>query len=151
MIKKIDIKDSTVAKELVKVQIPSYLVEAKLINFFDIPPLNDTIESLQQCGESFYGYFINDGLCGAISVKVENEVINIHRLLVHPEHFRKGIAKMLVRFIETLSENCTVITVSMDSENTPAVNFYSNNGFLITEVQTVADDLSLISFYKSSR
>lgn len=81
-------------------------------------------------------------------MKVENEVIDIHRLMVHPEHFRKGIAKKLVRFIETLDENCTAMTVSTGSENTPAVNFYLNNGFIITDIQTVADDLSLTSFYK---
>ena len=151
MIKQIDITNPKLAQEILTVQIPSYLVEAELINFHDIPPLNDTVQSLQQCGETFFGYYLNDELCGAISMMVENEVIDIHRLMVHPEHFRKGIARKLLNFIEGVDPNCTSIIVSTGSENSPAIHFYLTSGFIITSEKTVQGRLSLTSFSKKVR
>ncbi|MEK5071346.1 GNAT family N-acetyltransferase [Sporosarcina sp. FSL K6-1508] len=151
MIKQIDITNPKLAQEILTVQIPSYLVEAELINFHDIPPLNDTVQSLQQCGETFFGYYLNNELCGAISMMMENEVIDIHRLMVHPEHFRKGIARKLLNFIEEIEQNCTSIIVSTGSGNTPAVHFYLTSGFIITGEKIVQGGLSLTSFSKNIR
>ena len=92
MIKIIDISDSKNAEDVINIQIPSYKVEAEIIGYYDIPPLKDTIDTLQQSGETFFGYYENEELCGAISIKVEDDV-DIHRLIAHPNHFRKGIAQ----------------------------------------------------------
>jgi hypothetical protein len=48
MIKKIDIPNPKLAEDVLKIQIPSYKVEAELIDFYEIPPLKDTIDTLQQ-------------------------------------------------------------------------------------------------------
>ena len=124
MIKKIDITNSKLAKEVLNIQIPSYKVEAEIIDFYEIPPLNDTVETLQQCGETFFGYYLSEKLCGVISIKTEKNVMDIHRLIVHPKYFRKGIAKMLLDFIESNIEGIETIIVSTGSENTPATYFY---------------------------
>ncbi|MBE1553525.1 GNAT family N-acetyltransferase [Sporosarcina limicola] len=148
MIKKVDITNFNSAREIISIQIPSYNVEAELIDFQDIPPLKDTIETLQQCGETFYGYYLNDELCGAISLKVENGIIDIHRLMVHPKHFRKGIAGMLLEYIEGINEDSETIVVSTGSKNEPAINLYKRNGFSSTGETRVAEHLSLTSFIK---
>ncbi|HLR75537.1 MAG TPA: GNAT family N-acetyltransferase [Virgibacillus sp.] len=148
MIKKIDITNSEVAKEVLNIQIPSYNVEAKIIDCYDIPPLKDTVESLQQCGETFFGYYLNKELCGVISIKAGDRIIDIHRLMVHPKHFRKGIAKKLLSFIEVELENIEAIIVSTGTKNTPAVAFYLKNGFLKTEETRITECLSLTSFKK---
>lgn len=56
-IRSLNVRDKEVAEIILKLQIPAYMVEAKLINFYDIPPLKDTVETLQKCGEKFFGYF----------------------------------------------------------------------------------------------
>lgn len=89
MIKKIDITNPKLAKEVLNIQIPSYNVEAEIIDYYELPPLKDTVETLQQCEETFFGYYVNEELCGVISMKVDNGIIDIHRLMVHPKHFRK--------------------------------------------------------------
>ncbi|NRD78500.1 hypothetical protein HPT25_14130 [Bacillus sp. BRMEA1] len=80
MIKRIDITNPKLAMEVLNVQIPSYKVEAALIDSDEIPPLKDTVDTLQQCGENFFGYYINEKLSGVISIKIENGVMDIHRL-----------------------------------------------------------------------
>lgn len=148
MINKIDIINPKLAEEVLSIQIPSYKVEAELINFYDIPPLRDTVSTLQQCGETFYGCYLNGELCGVISIKTEEGVIDIHRLMVHPQHFRQGIAKRLLDFIESGREGNETLIVSTGSRNAPAIYFYEKNGFIKTGETKVMEGLSITSFEK---
>lgn len=68
MIKKLNLKDIEIAKNVLELQMASYKIEAEIIGFHEIPPLKDTLESLMVCDEVFYGYHINDVLAGIISV-----------------------------------------------------------------------------------
>ncbi|NRD80897.1 GNAT family N-acetyltransferase [Bacillus sp. BRMEA1] len=148
MIKRIDITNPKLAMEVLNVQIPSYKVEAALIDSDEIPPLKDTVDTLQQCGENFFGYYINEELSGVISIKIENSVMDIHRLFVHPLHFRKGIAKMLLDFIQTNKKGFETIIVSTGSKNLPAIKFYQKNGFSKIKEIKVTEHLSLTLFNK---
>lgn len=149
MIRKINISDPKQAKEVLDIQIPSYKVEAELIDFYEIPPLKDTVELLQTSGETFYGCYMEEELCGVISLKIDNEELDIHRLFVHPKHFKKGIAKRLLDYIETNERGFKSIIVSTGSKNIPAILFYQKNGFLITKELRVTDKLSLTFFKKT--
>lgn len=148
MITKIDITNPGIAKEVLNIQLASYKVEAEIIGFYELPPLKDTVETLQQCMEIFFGFYINEELCGVISVKKEKGVIDIHRLMVHPNHFRKGIAKKLLHFIESDHEGFETMIVSTGTKNTPAVTFYLKNGFSIMEETRITEHLSITSFKK---
>ncbi|PAF34021.1 GNAT family N-acetyltransferase, partial [Terribacillus saccharophilus] len=88
MIKKIDIRNIKCAADVLNIQIPSYKVEAEIIGTYDIPPLKDTVYTLQHCGENFFGYYENGNLYGVVSIKVDDVVVDIHRLIVHPNQFR---------------------------------------------------------------
>lgn len=134
--------------DVLQLQFLSFKVEADLIEFYEIPPLKDTIESLQKCGETFFGYYIDNELCGVISYKNENKELDIHRLMVHPNHFRKGIARELLEYIQKNEVGYETIIVATGSKNAPAVRFYQYNGFEITEERTVAEGLSLTFFKK---
>ncbi len=146
MIERMDIRNPRVAEQVLNLQRSAYMIEAELIGYSDLPPLKDTIEALQQCG-TFYGYLIQNKLCGAIAFKTEGGVIDIYRLMVHPDHFKKEIAKMLLNVIE--SENrVKKIIVSTASNNTPAVQFYIKHGFQVVKDEIINDRLSLTHFEK---
>ncbi|WP_442599805.1 GNAT family N-acetyltransferase [Neobacillus sp. D3-1R] len=118
--------------------------------FLDIPPLKDTIESLQQCEETFFGYFLEEELCGVISFKMNENVLDIHRLIVHPDHFRKGIAQLLLNFVECQFKGITSLIVTTGAKNRPAIKFYEKNGFIKTEEMIVNECLALSSFEKKT-
>jgi GNAT superfamily N-acetyltransferase len=148
LIKRIDISKNDNAEEILAIQIPSYRKEAELIEYYDLPPLKDTVKTIQQCGETFYGYYINGKLCGVIAIKVDKGVIDIHRLFVSPLHFRKGIAKELLKYIQTYEQGANKLIVSTGSKNLPALNFYIKNGFTIAKEVKIAENLLLTLLQK---
>lgn len=147
MIKQFDIRLPINAEKLLEIQMPAYKVEAEIIGYDDIPPLKDTVNTLKQCEETFFGYYINEELCAAISVKVIDNEVDIHRLIVHPDHFRKGIAQKLLTFIERQFDK-RIIKVATGSKNKPAITLYKKNGFRITKEVQVNEHLSLTYFEK---
>lgn len=146
MIKIIDISVRDNAKDVLNIQIPSYKVEAEIIGSDEIPPLKDTVKTLQECEEIFFGYYEDEELCGAISLEVEDNVVDIHRLIVHPTHFRKGIAQKLLDYV-TRNFEAEKIKVATGSKNTPAVSFYKKNDFENIKEITVNENISL-TFYE---
>lgn len=148
MIRPIDITSEKEALDVLQIQLPSYQVEAELIDFHGIPALYDTAETLMMSGETFFGYYENGSLCGAISFKTENGTIDIHRLMVHPNHFRKGIARQLLHWLEQNNREETRLIVSTGARNTPAVRFYEKNGFRKTGIELIVGNLAIARFEK---
>lgn len=148
MIEKLAIEHADMAKKVLDVQIPAYLVEAELIQFHEIPPLKDTVSSLQQCGESFYGYFAQGELAGAISYTRDGALLDIHRMIVHPDHFRKGIAQALLSHVQQTETGVEKIVVSTGAANTPAKNLYEKNGFTVCGEIEIAPGVCLTLFEK---
>lgn len=129
MLKKLDLKDIETVSHILELQITAYKIEAEIMDFYDILPLKDTVESLQVCDETFYGYRINGSLAGMISYKIIEDTLDIHRVAVHPSFFRMGIANKMIHFIEGLECNIEKMVVCTGKKNQPAVNLYLKNGY----------------------
>ncbi|HRQ29404.1 MAG TPA: GNAT family N-acetyltransferase [Saprospiraceae bacterium] len=148
MIYKIDLNDSDKSKEIVSLLKASYIVEAKLIHYFDIPGLSDDEEKIRNSNETFYGFKQDGSLAGIISYKSYGQILDIHRLAVHPNHFRKGIASALLLEAEKINSNVRKIIVSTGRENLPACKFYEKLGFKKTGEKEVAKGLIISNFEK---
>lgn len=148
MIKYLDVTQRRVAQKVLDVQIPSYQAEADLIGFDDLPPLKDTVKSIMNTDEHFYGYFIHEELAGAISYTKENELLDIHRLIVHPHYFRRGIGGTLLQFILDLETEAKKAVVSTGAKNVPAKALYKRFGFIEKSDQEVAPDFFITHLEK---
>lgn len=118
-----------VATSILQVQIPAYTIEADYINSTAIPRLYDTVNDIQNCGETFYGYFSENKLVGFISF-IEEEVIDIHRLVVSPNFFKQGIATKLLLYIFNMFPSSMTYIVQTGKANTPAITLYKKHGFI---------------------
>ena len=148
MIKDLDLSDESRVLEILDLQRASYAVEAELIGSSDIPPLKDTADTLRLCGETFSGFFAGGRLVGAISYKRGDGVLDIHRLVVHPDHFRKGIARALVEHVAEFAGSADRIIVSTGTKNTPAKRLYRSLGFEEIREAEVAPGLRVTFFEK---
>ena len=89
----LDLADGAVAQSVLELQRESYAVEAGLIGDDRIPQLTETLDELRAAGLEWLGARDADGLTGAVAWKVlDDGTVDIHRLVVAPRAFRRGVA-----------------------------------------------------------
>lgn len=141
---KIDIKDRYIAEQILKLQLESYKTEAKIINFYDIPPLNETLEDLINSEETFYIFKEKKKTLGVISFKIDNNILDIYKLFVSPNVFNKGIGSKLLSFIKVNFKDLDYIKVQTAHKNYPAIHFYEKQGFKIVKQNPINDSLEIV-------
>lgn len=148
MITHLDLTIPHVAQQVHTLQQLAYLVESRLIEYPNLPPLRDTVDTLQQADELFLGYHDPRQLVGVIAYERLELTLNICRLVVHPQQFGRGIASRLLQAIEYQPHGQTSITVSTAAKNRPAVALYQKFGYQIRHTQTLPDGLELVELEK---
>ncbi len=145
MIKRIYPEDPVTLEQLYRLQQASYPFEAEIIGYEKLPPLLETKLQLKECGESFYGYYENDRLAGILSYQLKDQILDICRVAVHPDYFRKGIAGALLEKV-LLSSNYIKAIVCTGQKNLPAVQLYRKHGFQKIKDIEIADGIYLTEF-----
>lgn len=148
MIIELDLDNPEILKEIYELQRAAYLKEAELIDFYAIPPLRETMQELKACGETFWGYFEDEQLTGAISCTIADHELTICRMVVNPDHFRKGIAQKLLTKVEEANLDISVLNVSTGKDNLPAKNLYLKNGYKFVSDLEVVPGLYISNFKK---
>jgi ribosomal protein S18 acetylase RimI-like enzyme len=150
-IKEMNIQDEEIAKRVLSLQREAYKIEAELIGSMDIPPLKESLQELMDCEEKFVGLFEQEELIGVTSYKVEKGQLDIHRLMVKPGHFRKGVARKLLTHLEKAIPDVHEMIVSTGAANLPAVQLYQKLGFRKTGEQIAKEGIVLVYFKKMAK
>lgn len=117
-----------VAKQIHLLFQLSYTVEAELLKVTDFPPLKRLPESYQFSKNTFYGFFENNKLLGAIELCTKPNYLNIDSLVVKPSSFKRGIASKLINFVFD-NFNLQHFRVETALNNIPATTLYKKLGF----------------------
>ncbi|SEU25130.1 N-acetyltransferase [Paenibacillus sp. NFR01] len=152
-IQKLDLRDDVTVSELWSLQHKAYRLEAELIGFHEIPPLLETRDMLRQSHETFYGSFdAEEGLAGAVAVMEEAPgILTVTRMMVHPDHFRRGVAGSLLTHVFACYPSMRQFIVSTGKLNEPAVALYRKHGFVPFSVEEVAPGVELIEFHRGGK
>lgn len=90
-------------QEILELQHLAYISEAELFGDYNIQPLTETIEELTaeyNSGTVLKMSDENGRIIGSVRGKEDNGTLYIGKLMVHPDHRRKGYGKRLVTAIE---------------------------------------------------
>jgi ribosomal protein S18 acetylase RimI-like enzyme len=140
---RLDLADPDVASAVLALQRESYAIEAALIGDERIPMLIETIDELRSAGLEWLGVIDDAGLTGAVSWKVlDDGTVDIHRLVVAPRAFRRGVASALLDALDVAYPD-RVMVVSTGTANAPALRLYGRRGFHATSVREVIPGLSI--------
>ncbi|HEU4454457.1 MAG TPA: GNAT family N-acetyltransferase [Longimicrobium sp.] len=150
MITAIDHRDLKIAALIYDLQQASYAVERDLIGAAEFFPLQVTAEEIRREPDTFLGWWDGDRLVGVASFTETTEEIHVGRMVVHPGHFRRGIASALLRAVEERAAPGQRITVSTAEKNEPAVRLYQRHGFEITRRTVLPDGLALVRLAKTA-
>jgi ribosomal protein S18 acetylase RimI-like enzyme len=137
------------AKNILALQQQSYYTEALLIDNFDIPALNETVEAIRSSKETFIGYFVEGELRAFIAYEYQEKKLQITRLVVHPDFFRRGFASYLLKYL--LNQHLDTLIYACTSEkNQPAIDLYHSFGFAITRTFSLSDGHPMVVLERHS-
>jgi len=145
-IQSLNIRLRETAEEVWALQHPAYRVEAALIGVADLPPLRDTIQTLQNCGEIFLGCRNEEGeLVGAVSYETDGPGrFTICRVMVHPDFMRQGIGAKLLEAALTAELSSTIWSVTAEIRNLPALRLYERFGFERAETFEPVPEITMV-------
>ncbi|MFL1897231.1 GNAT family N-acetyltransferase [Aquimarina sp. 2-A2] len=149
MIKKIDVTQHTLAKEIYRVFQVSYRIEADILKAENFPPLQRTVLDLQESPTAFYGFYKAGQMAAVIEVKEEKDNTHIQSLVVDPDYFRQGIGKRLMDFVMEQNTNA-IYTVETGVDNEPACSLYKSLGFIEVQQWDTSFGVRKIRFKKGS-
>jgi len=149
LIQELDHRSESTAKAIQRIQRPAYLVEAEMMGFQGIPQLKESTLEIRNSGEVFVGCLDEDRLLGFISYKKETNTIDIYRLVVDPEHFRKGVGRKLLAFLLEKYKGLDFV-VSTGKANVPAKKLYESFGFIQMEDFEVAPGIFCTALEKKN-
>jgi ribosomal protein S18 acetylase RimI-like enzyme len=146
--KLLELADELLADRIVLLQHRAYAIEAELIGSDRIPPLHETRDELQACGETFLGAYVEGELAGFVSWKRDADTLDIHRLAVDPPFHRRGVGRALVRAALEIEEAGRTV-VQTGAANEPAKALYRSQGFFEIGEREVLPGLSVTLFERA--
>ncbi|MET9269438.1 GNAT family N-acetyltransferase [Kribbella sp. NPDC003557] len=149
MITPLDVTDRTLAERLLTIQHAAYAVEAELIGFDGIPPLQEDLDGLMSSTEHWLGRYDGNTLVGAVAYEVSADTVEIDRLIVDPAHARRGHGRALLDHLDRI-EPRPISQVSTGSANPPAVNLYKSRGYTPVGEVEVASGIYITQFRRAS-
>ncbi|MEV0284020.1 GNAT family N-acetyltransferase [Kribbella sp. NPDC050820] len=146
MIRPLDLGDRALAERVLAIQHAAYAVEAELIGFDGIPPLQEDLDGLMSSTEHWLGRYDGDVLVGAVAYEFpDQDTVDITRLIVDPAHARRGHGRALLDHLDQL-EPRPVSIVATGTANTPAVNLYKSRGYHETARVEIAPGVTVTQF-----
>jgi ribosomal protein S18 acetylase RimI-like enzyme len=128
-VSELELDDRATLEELIALQRASYRVEADLLGVDTLPALTESAEQLRFAGERFLGAYDGRRLIGAVSWRREGSLLDIHRLVVHPDAFRRGVASRLLDALDEAQKGAKRTIVATGAANQPARRLYERRGF----------------------
>ena len=145
-IRALDLGDPGTVDAIVELQRVSYRVEADLLGARTLPALTETPRQLRAADERFLGAFEDERLVGAVAWKRTGPLVDIHRLVVHPDRFRRGIAGHLLAALDEHEPGAERVTVATGAANAPARRLYERHGFTPAEERVVGGSIRILTY-----
>ena len=148
MISLVDIHQPEIGRQIYALQQAAYRIESELIGYPALPPLLESLETLQQSGEQFLVFQEAGQLAGVLAYTRSGSALEICRMMVSPAYFRRGIAAKLLEALEAIEAEVTQIVVSTAAQNLPALALYQKYNYRQRFTTTLPDGLKLVTLCK---
>ncbi len=145
-IRALDLGDRGTVDAIVALQRASYRVEADLLGARTLPALTESPRQLRGSGEDFLGAYEGDRLVGAVSWKRSGPLLDIHRMVVHPDRFRRGIAGRLLTALDEHETGVERTVVATGAANPPARRLYERHGFTPVEERVASGSIGIVIY-----
>lgn len=145
-VSELDLDDRDTLEELIALQRASYRVEAAILGVDTLPALTESAAQLRAGRESFLGAYDGRRLIGAVSWRRERGLLDIHRLVVHPDAFRRGVASRLLDALDESQAGAKRTIVATGAANEPARRLYERRGFQLYDERMAPGGVPIVTY-----
>ena len=138
-------------EQILQLQYLAYQSEAALFGTHDIPPLKQTLDEVRDEFENGLILKMVDEsgkIIGSVRAQEKDGTVYIGKLMVHPDHRRKGYGKMLLKEIESRFPNrwYELFTSTRSVDN---IRLYRSLGYCKFREKSVDKDLRFVYMQKA--
>lgn len=147
--KELQLSDPAIGAAVLELQKCAYGREAEIIGSSRIPPLLETIADVMASNEMARGVYMQAQLVGCIAYKRVGQLLEICKLMVRPDCFRRGIGSCLLEDVLANEMQITQVTVATAAKNLPAISFYLHQGFEESRRQSTVEEIEIVYLRKN--
>jgi len=138
-------------ERILQLQKDCYITEAEIYNDYNIPPLQQDLNSLENeyNNSTILKCLINGEIVGSIRAFVENETTHIGKLIVKKDFQNKGIGRLLMNSIESIFNECTRFELFTGYKSQKNLYLYNKLGYKEFKRQIINDNLIMIYLEKN--
>jgi ribosomal protein S18 acetylase RimI-like enzyme len=138
------------AEEILALQKLAYRSEAEIYNDFSIPPLIQTLESIQKDfeGKFFLKAVIHGKIIGSVRAYAKEGTCYIGRLIVFPDFQNRGVGTRLMNEIETIFNTCKRFELFTGDRSEKNLHLYQKRGYKIFKTSNITDQTTIVHLEK---
>ncbi len=150
----VDIKKASIydLEKILQLQKQAYLSEAELYNDYNIKPLIQTLDDIQQdfSKKVFLKAVVDDNttIVGSVRAYQQQDIVFVGRLAVDPKYQNKGIGAKLMILIEDLFESAKRFELFTGHKSIKNIYLYQKLGYIEFKRMSINDLLTMIYFEK---
>jgi ribosomal protein S18 acetylase RimI-like enzyme len=138
------------AEEILALQKLAYRSEAEIYNDFGIPPLIQTLESIQKDfeGQFFFKAVIHGKIIGSVRAYAKEGTCYIGRLIVFPDFQNRGVGTKLMDEIERVFNTCKRYELFTGDRSEKNLHLYQKRGYKIFKTSNITDQTTIVYLEK---
>ena len=140
------------AEELLALQKLAYRSEAEIYNDFRLPPLIQTLESMEEDfkNQLFLKTLLDGRIIGSVRAYSKEGTCYIGRLIVHPNFQNRGIGTRLMNDIERIFNGCKRFELFTGDKSERNLRLYQKLGYRIFKTSKITNQTNIVSLEKKA-
>ncbi|WP_020528866.1 GNAT family N-acetyltransferase [Flexithrix dorotheae] len=149
---KIEIAEKQDLKSILDLQKSCYMEEAELYKDFSIPPVTQTLKSIEQDFENefFLKLVLNGNIIGSVRGTLKADTCKIGRLIVDENFRNKGLGKKLMEAIEHQFKEANRFELFTGHKSERNLSLYKKLGYSEFRRQKINEKLELVFLEKNN-
>ncbi|WP_186668162.1 GNAT family N-acetyltransferase [Sporosarcina sp. BP05] len=141
------------AQSILDIQKVAYLSEAEAYNNYQIAPLLETLdETRKDFGEkTVLKAVLNGKIVGSVRGYEEKGTCYVQRLMVHPDHQKKGIGKSLMLELEEYFPTCDRFDLYTGALSTGNIRLYKSLGYEQYKIEMIRENIEFAFLEKVNK
>ena len=141
--------------QILEVQKKAFLTEAEIYNNYNLQPLLQTLEELEQeyklKNKTFLVLLDDKKIIASVRAEIMDKICSVQKLVVLPEFHNRGIGKLLMNELEKRFSYVKKFELFTGEKSVKNIEFYKKLGYMITRKGYYMDEIHKVFMEKENQ